>query len=166
MNENRLYSKNSRDQEKKFDVNLYAVVRLRKKNVCATTEEEAILKAVAALRSEDKISLIDTAASACNEKSGFLGDLHRAEVFDHERGEATPNNYHTDGDRGWLPGDKPRVLIIVQGGVADFVADNGIDVAIFDRDDFASDPNVTEKAPSHFADLAIISAVPYRTIDS
>jgi len=60
----------------------------------------------------------------------------------------------------------PRVLVIVRGGVAEYVADCGVEVAIFDFDDYASDPELTEKAPAHFSDLAqLVDAPRYRTID-
>lgn len=48
----------------------------------------------------------------------------------------------------------PRVLIIVSGGVADYVADPGVDVEIFDWDNYNDDPKWTGKVPAHFADLA------------
>lgn len=53
----------------------------------------------------------------------------------------------------------PRVLITVKGGVADYIADRGVDVEIFDRDNFeAGDSNLA--VPSHFADLAKQADVP------
>lgn len=48
----------------------------------------------------------------------------------------------------------PRVLVVVKGGVADYVADPGIDVVVFDRDNFAVDPIGTDKVPDYFRDLA------------
>jgi len=55
---------------------------------------------------------------------------------------------------------RPRVLIVVSGGVAEFVADDGVDVAIFDWDDYESDPSVTSKPPRHFEDLAVRCDIP------
>lgn len=53
----------------------------------------------------------------------------------------------------------PRVLITVKGGVADYIADRGVDVEIFDRDNFeAGDSNLA--VPLHFADLAKQAEVP------
>ena len=54
-----------------------------------------------------------------------------------------------------LPGLYPRVLITVSGGVADYVADNGIDIEIFDHDNYKVDPEPwpTGGVPPHFADL-------------
>lgn len=37
------------------------------------------------------------------------------------------------------PYKKPRVLITVDGGIADYVSDDGVDVFVFDRDNFESD---------------------------
>lgn len=56
---------------------------------------------------------------------------------------------------------KPRALIIVSGGVADYVADD-VDVVIFDQDDYSDDPINTELPPAHFADLADTVGVPHK----
>lgn len=48
----------------------------------------------------------------------------------------------------------PRVLIVVSGGVADFESDAGIDVEIFDRDNYEDNPEDCDGVPFHFADLA------------
>ena len=53
-----------------------------------------------------------------------------------------------------LASSKPRVLIVVSGGVADSVHDDGVDVEIFDWDNYNADPAGTSAVPSHFADLA------------
>ena len=46
-----------------------------------------------------------------------------------------------------------RVLVVVEGGVASYKGDAGVDVAIFDRDNFeAGDADL--RVPAHFADLA------------
>lgn len=55
-----------------------------------------------------------------------------------------------------------RVLITVSGGVADYVCDPGLDVEIFDRDNYDADPDETDGVPSHFADLAGPSEIPVR----
>lgn len=55
---------------------------------------------------------------------------------------------------------RPRVLIVVAGGVADFVADDGVDVVIFDWDDYKSAPDLTSKPPKYFEDLAIQCDIP------
>lgn len=47
-----------------------------------------------------------------------------------------------------------RVLVVVNGGVADYVSDDGIDVHVFDFDNYRDDPAGTEKVPAEFADLA------------
>jgi hypothetical protein len=58
------------------------------------------------------------------------------------------------------PTAKPRVLILVKGGVADYVCDDGIDVEIFDRDNYEVDPEETGGVPRHYADLATPIDVP------
>lgn len=47
-----------------------------------------------------------------------------------------------------------RVLVVVSGGVADPVCDAGVDVEVFDWDNYNADPEGTGGVPSHFADLA------------
>lgn len=59
---------------------------------------------------------------------------------------------------------KPRVLVIVSGGVADFVADDGVEVVIFDWDDYKAAPSLTFKPPGHFADLATQCNVPVAAV--
>jgi hypothetical protein len=49
---------------------------------------------------------------------------------------------------------EPRVLIVVSGGVADCNSDKGVDVVIFDWDNFRADPVGTDGVPEHFRDLA------------
>lgn len=55
---------------------------------------------------------------------------------------------------------RPRVLITVSGGVADFVCDPGVEVAIFDHDNHGADPDGTAGVPAHFADLAAPLGIP------
>lgn len=56
--------------------------------------------------------------------------------------------------------NKPRVLIIVSGGVADYVADEGVEVEGFDWDNYNSDPEYTLLPPAHFKDLAEPCGIP------
>lgn len=49
---------------------------------------------------------------------------------------------------------RPRVLIYVSGGIADYAADDGIEVVLFDMDNYRDDPKNTDKVPASFADLA------------
>ena len=50
---------------------------------------------------------------------------------------------------------QPRVLIVVSGGVADWVCDDGVDVEKFDFDDYDDEDNANKiGVPVHFADLA------------
>ncbi len=53
-----------------------------------------------------------------------------------------------------------RVLVSVSGGVADIACDPGVEVAVFDQDAFASDPEATAGVPSGFKDLAEVLGVP------
>jgi hypothetical protein len=50
--------------------------------------------------------------------------------------------------------DEPKVLVVVNGGVADPVYDDGLDVVVFDRDNYNADPEATGPVPARFADLA------------
>lgn len=49
---------------------------------------------------------------------------------------------------------EPRVLVIVSGGVASTIRDNGVDVEIFDWDNYNDDPEGAGGVSAHFADLA------------
>ena len=53
-----------------------------------------------------------------------------------------------------------RVLITVSGGSADYVCDPGLDVAVFDHDNYAFDPARTGGVPARFADLATPLEIP------
>jgi len=53
----------------------------------------------------------------------------------------------------------PRVLVVVHGGIADPVSDDGVDVEVFDWDNYNDDPE-TGGVPDHFADLAEPLGVP------
>lgn len=54
----------------------------------------------------------------------------------------------------------PRVLVVVNGGVADPVFDAGVDVEVFDWDNYEADPEGTKGVPDHFADIAARCGVP------
>lgn len=49
---------------------------------------------------------------------------------------------------------QPRVLVYVSGGVAEVIADPGVEVVVFDEDNYDDAPDESEKVPPHFADLA------------
>lgn len=55
---------------------------------------------------------------------------------------------------------KPRVLVVVNGGVAEVKSDVGVDVIVFDWDNFNDDPDKCEGIPARFADLAEDSEIP------
>lgn len=54
----------------------------------------------------------------------------------------------------------PRVLVVVSGGVADSVCDEGVEVEVFDWDNFNDDPKGTGGVREHFADLAQPLGIP------
>lgn len=54
----------------------------------------------------------------------------------------------------------PRVLVVVSGGIADPVSDNGVEVEVFDWDNYKDDPEGTGGVPAHFSDLAALVKVP------
>lgn len=54
----------------------------------------------------------------------------------------------------------PRVLVIVSGGVADTVADSGVNVEVFDWDNYNDDPAGYGGVSADFSDLAIPSGIP------
>lgn len=53
---------------------------------------------------------------------------------------------------------KPRVLVYVKGGVAQYASDDDVDVEIFDQDNCNAGDDI--KCPAHFADLAKVFGVP------
>lgn len=48
----------------------------------------------------------------------------------------------------------PRVLVVVSGGVADPVYDDGVELEVFDWDNYNADPEGTGPVSAHFKDLA------------
>jgi hypothetical protein len=58
------------------------------------------------------------------------------------------------------PAASPRVLVVINGGNADYVADLDVDVVVFDWDNFNADPVQTDRVPEHFADLAEPLGIP------
>ncbi|WP_157497418.1 hypothetical protein [Diaphorobacter sp. J5-51] len=53
-----------------------------------------------------------------------------------------------------------RCLVVVSGGVADYICDGDVDVEVFDWDNYKDDPENTPLPPSHFADLSVAVDVP------
>lgn len=57
-----------------------------------------------------------------------------------------------------------RVLIVVNGGVAEYVFDGDVDVEIFDVDNYEAGDDIT--IPASFADLAsVFSSIPDECIE-
>jgi len=55
---------------------------------------------------------------------------------------------------------EPRVLIVVTNGVADYYCDKGVEVYIFDWDNYRDDPIDTEGVPERFRDLVENTEIP------
>jgi len=147
---------------KKHDVHFYALVHIKVCNVQATSMLEAINRAD---HNVDLSKLLGQSFSDSDKEFGidtvdYADAIPRVtvDVISDEGGRFLSKDFHYSC--GWLPGKDPRVLVSVSGGVADYVADGGVEVKIFDHDDFESDPQNTEKAPAHFADLATPISVP------
>jgi hypothetical protein len=58
------------------------------------------------------------------------------------------------------PSEVPRVLVYIEGGIADYTADDGIDVEIFDMDIYKNDPKSVARLPASFRDLASLFRAP------
>ncbi|ADV02160.1 hypothetical protein [Alicycliphilus denitrificans] len=54
----------------------------------------------------------------------------------------------------------PRVLVVVRGGIAEPVFDEGVEVAVFDWDNYKSDPESTGGVSTKFAELAKPLGIP------
>lgn len=51
-------------------------------------------------------------------------------------------------------GRSDRVLVVVEGGIAEFEADEGVCVEVFDKDNYEADPVQTQAISADFGDLA------------
>lgn len=54
----------------------------------------------------------------------------------------------------------PRVLVVVSGGIADPIYDKGVDVEVFDWDNYKDAPEETGGVSAHFHDLAEPCGIP------
>jgi len=149
----------------KFNVHLYAVVRLKVSNVEAESMEEAIEKADASVNVHE---LVDRAINGDADRECSLAHIEYAEEISSAMvdvvGDADfskTRDFHYSNS-GWKPGVHPRVLVTVSGGVADTVEDGGVEVAIFDHDNYKEDPECTAKVPALFAGMA--TDVPFETM--
>ena len=61
--------------------------------------------------------------------------------------------------------DLPKVLIVVNGGVADYVFDGAVEVEIFDWDDYKEN-HESSRVSAEFAALARLAQVPYEGDES
>lgn len=64
-----------------------------------------------------------------------------------------------DDARSRTPPTAPRVLVTVSGGVAEYIADDGVEVVVFDHDDHTVGGKASD-VPSRFGDLAQRAGVP------
>lgn len=95
-------------------------------------------------------------ADAANTLEENEGDIKSAQL-------ATDLNiYEPEAFRG----SSNRVLVTVSGGVADYIQDAGLDVEVFDWDNYNADPEGTEPVPHHFADLAEGTDIPVQPAPS
>ncbi len=90
----------------------------------------------------------------------------------HYRLEMQPNESSPEGGGIWanpqitakspvpVVSSTPRVLVVVSGGIADPIYDDGVDVEVFDWDNYKDDPEGTGGVSSHFADLAKLCDIP------
>lgn len=92
--------------------------------------------------------------------SGPDGELSDQAKADLAQAAAILAKYGVLGDFVPESAPAPRVLVTVSGGIADFACDDGLDVVVFDFDDFHDDPRNTPRVPAHFADLAAQMAAP------
>lgn len=108
---------------------------------------------------DEHIEALDESAWGRIVEMGELG-YTEGELNDHIRmsDDDPENGVHY---RGWWKmigaedqQQTPRVLITVSGGIADYVSDKGVDVEIFDHDNYKDDPVGTDPVPAHFRDLA------------
>lgn len=94
------------------------------------------------------IGLADAAATLEDNRNSDEGDVEAAQLA-------------TDLDiSAPVVATTPRVLVVVSGGVADPVFDAGVDVEVFDWDNYKADPEGTGPAPAPFKDLADPVGVP------
>lgn len=94
------------------------------------------------------IGLADAGATLEDSNNGDDGDVEAAQL-------ATDLNIGAP-----VVAKTPRVLVVVSGGIADPVYDYGVDVEVFDWDNYKDDPEGTGGVPSHFADLATPCDIP------
>lgn len=60
----------------------------------------------------------------------------------------------------------PRALVVVSGGVASSVHDEGVDVEVFDWDNYNADPQRSGGVPLRFADLALPFDIPLEKLSA
>jgi len=58
------------------------------------------------------------------------------------------------------PAKPPRVLVTIDNGLADYVADPGVVVEVFDHGDYEFDPKSVSGVSKHFEDLAQPLGIP------
>lgn len=69
-----------------------------------------------------------------------------------------------EANESGLQSAQPRVLVTVSGGIAEYAQDTGVQVELFDFDNFQADKENTPKVPALFADLAAESRAPVENI--
>ena len=145
--------------ENEYDVHLFAVVRVKIPKVKADSMEDAIEKAANATDLHELLK-VDGSINSGIESSEFAEEISSAtvDVVGDECFEQT-RHFHQDCN-AWRPGATPRVLVSVSGGIAEVLPDPGVEIMVFDHDDYRDDPKNTAKAPADFADLAERMQIP------
>ena len=118
-----------------------------------TVDDALIEMAAQRLAGPDYQALYEKAARQYNELAELMA---RPKAEPAEQQEALAM---TDQD------SKPRVLVVVKGGIADPVYDEGVHVEVFDWDNYNDDPEGTGGVPPGFADLATPSGIPVEKSD-
>ncbi|QMI49820.1 hypothetical protein [Burkholderia sp. MBR-1] len=126
------------------------------------TENTATVADIAAsVQTLIQIGIAD-AHSTLEDKEGDLDGARLA--ADLEIGEVRPM-IMPDAMPKISQGSCPRVLVTVSGGVADFLADAGVDVVVFDHDNYSEDPEGSPRVPAHFGDLGADARIPPAAIE-
>lgn len=89
------------------------------------------------------IGLADAAATIEDSGNSGEGDVEAAELA---------TDLHIGAP---VVAKEPRVLVVVSGGIADPIYDEGVDVEVFDWDNYNDEEDDAKTGvPAHFADLA------------
>ena len=150
----------------KYEIDLYAQVKIKVSNIHAGSIGSAIAQVETMVDMKRLLNkgFPSNSNECCIGSVEYVGNILKAVV--NNIAQDNPSLQGPNSAEDYQSTSKPRVLIIVDGGVADYVSDDAVDIAIFDRDNYKSDPVQTGNAPAHFADLAIPIDVPVAPPDT